>query len=78
MARYTDAVCRLCRREGIKPVSYTHLDVYKRQTENRELGTENCLLDSSPFRRTTTIMRNRRRVLNGTHFDSGRGQRAHG
>ena len=51
MARYTEAVCRLCRREGQKlflkgdrcytkcalenrsyaPVSYTHLDVYKRQ-----------------------------------------------
>src|SRR5208337_2594399 len=46
-------------------------------TENRELGTENCLLHSPPFRRPASIMRNRRRVLNGPHFDARRSQRAH-
>src|SRR5208337_377784 len=34
-------------------------------------------LHSAPFRRPATVMRNRRRVLNGPHFDSRRGQRAH-
>src|ERR1700724_354182 len=34
-------------------------------------------LHSAPFRRPAPIMRNGRRVLNGTHLDSRRGQRAH-
>src|SRR6266446_6466012 len=33
--------------------------------------------NSAPFRRTATVMRNRRRVLNRAHFDSGRSQRAY-
>jgi hypothetical protein len=35
-------------------------------------------LHPSPFGWSATIMRNRRRVLNGPHFDSRRGQRANG
>src|SRR5208282_2764176 len=46
-------------------------------TENRELGTENFLLHSAPFRGPATVMRNRRRVFNGPHFDARRSQRAH-
>src|SRR6202158_1621342 len=34
-------------------------------------------LHSAPFRRPAPIMRNGRRVLNGPHFDSRGGQRAH-
>src|ERR1700688_3319325 len=45
-------------------------------TENRELGTKNFLLNPAPFGRPASIMRNRRRVLDGPDFNSGRGQRA--
>src|ERR1700687_119834 len=41
------------------------------------LSTGYLLLNSPPFRRPATVMRNRCRVLNGPHFDSRRGQRAH-
>src|SRR6266446_10463574 len=42
-------------------------------------GTDYWVLssNSAPFRRPAPVMRNRSRILNGPHFDSRRGQRAH-
>src|ERR1022692_2348783 len=47
------------------------------QPANETRQAASLQLDSAPFRRPATVMWNRSRVLDGPHFDSRRGQRAH-